>query len=108
MDGEQGLKGGRKVEDGMSEGQGGVRKGLLELLQHSVGCDYLSDLHFNPDGISIQYTWRRIDPDDFSLWEWNDAARYLTARDADFEDTSDAKMFLLNFYGKEDGRGQKR
>lgn len=74
--------------------------GLLETLSMKVGCMYLSDLH-NPELLPlIQYHLRRICPECYSLWEWKDAAEYLTA-DCPFDTVKKVKQYLLEWKEKE-------
>lgn len=68
--------------------------GLLERLQASIGCLYLSDLH-QPDWLPlIQQVLPDINPKDYSIQEWNDAVRYITGIGSSFSNRADAVRFL--------------
>lgn len=70
--------------------------GLLETLRRKVGCRYLSDLH-NPELLpQIQYHLQKIDPEDYSLWVWRDAAEYLTAA-CPFHTVREVKQYLITW-----------
>lgn len=74
--------------------------GLLETLSMKVGCMYLSDLH-DPELLPlIQHHLRQICPECYSLWEWKDAAKYLTAA-CPFDTVEELKQYLMEW--KEDG-----
>ena len=47
--------------------------GLLDYLVIKTGCMYLSDLSQKEMLCEIQHAVRKLDPEAFSLWEWNDA-----------------------------------
>ena len=53
--------------------------GLLDYLLLKTGCMYLSDLSQREMLCEIQHC-RELDPEAFSLWEWNDAVAYITKR----------------------------
>ncbi|MFR9310059.1 hypothetical protein [Hydrogeniiclostridium mannosilyticum] len=68
---------------------------LLEFLTYQSGCDFLSDLH-DPENSSFVYkAIYRIEPEQFSLKEWNEAARYITGRNVAFCSRREAYRFLL-------------
>jgi hypothetical protein len=45
--------------------------GLLDYLVIKTGCMYLSDLSQKEMLCEIQHAVRELDPEAFSLWEWN-------------------------------------
>ena len=70
--------------------------GLLENLSFKVGCMYLSDLRYNENLYNIQHELRSIDPNIYSLKEWNDAVNYITGKDVSFDNSETALEFLIN------------
>ena len=80
--------------------------GLLEQLSFQTGCMYLSDLH-NPNLLPlIQHAAGKIIPQDYSLWDWEDAVHYITGQKRPFESQAEAAAFLREFYG--DNKGGKQ
>lgn len=73
--------------------------GLLETLRRKVGCMHLSDLHDPKLLPLIQYHLRRIPPACYSLWEWKDAAEYLTAA-CPFDTAEEGKRYLIEWKRK--------
>lgn len=71
--------------------------GLLELLQYLVGCMYLSDLPDSSNLLMIQSALKKIDPNNYSLREWNDAVHYITRQDLHFSRQNDAARYLINY-----------
>ena len=70
------------------------QEGLLEAIGRLTGCCYLSDLR-RPGMLSrIRRAVGKLDPRQYSLWEWNDAVCYLTGRDLRFESREEAAGFL--------------
>lgn len=76
--------------------------GLLELLSVKTCCMYLSDLHRRENLPSVRSVIRDTDPALFSLEEWNDAVRYITGEDVNFQTREEAVQYLLM-----DGQGRK-
>ena len=61
-----------------------VEMPLLEYLAYRAGCRWLSDLHCL-DGcqrIRLHHVLEQLPPEAAPLREWNDAAAYLTGREA--------------------------
>ncbi len=58
--------------------------GLLDYLVIKTGCMYLSDLSQKEMLCEIQHAVRELDPEAFSLWEWNDAVAYITREPVSF------------------------
>lgn len=57
-----------------------VEVSLLEVLACRMGCEYVSDLRFLPCGgrERLALEVERIQPQEATLLEWNDALSYLT------------------------------
>ena len=70
---------------------------LLETLQAKVGCMYISDLLNNDFFPNIHQALEEMTYESFSLWEWNDAIRYITGQDITFAEPAHAHYFLLGF-----------
>lgn len=74
--------------------------GLLELISSKAGCMYLSDLR-QPGLLSIiRSVVRDISPEQYSLWEWNDAAVYITGEKVFFRNQKQAAVFLQSYKNK--------
>ena len=79
---------------------------LLEYLRIQTDCIYISDLRGSKRYHSICNALYRIDAQQYSLQEWNDALTYLT--DAKPEASAQAaKERLLALLSKPIGHGQK-
>ena len=63
--------------------------GLLDILAEKMNCTYLSDLRFLPrPNAALRQAVSRLPLDDFSEYEWKDAAEYLCGvKCASAEDT---------------------
>ena len=71
--------------------------GLLDYLAYEAGCLYLSDL-LNPYyWPSVRQALQRLDSRMYSLWEWNDAAEYLTGGTHMYTQSVQARQDLLSF-----------
>ena len=59
-----------------------LRLSLLDYLGCRMGCVSLSDLHTLDRGqkLRLLYEVERLEPEDASLREWNDALAYLTGQ----------------------------
>lgn len=68
---------------------------LLEELAGQLGCMYLSDLH-RAKPWWVGRCLRNLHAETYSLWEWNDAAQYLTGMEIRFSSQEAAKEFLLD------------
>ena len=77
---------------------------LLEYLSGKIGCIYLSDLCGIPGNrFFITKLISRMEPDDFPLADWQDAAEYLFGSAPRFASTQEAQDFFLRQGGL--GRG---
>lgn len=74
----------------------GIKMDLLDYLASKSGCAYLSDLHCKMNLLLIQHEITRIDPKQFSLDEWNEAAAYISQEEISFDTSSQAKEYLLS------------
>lgn len=72
-------------------------RGLLELLAFKTGCMYLSDLHRADCLYRIQNAVSAISPEEYSLWEWNDAVYYITGKESFFRSQKRAASFLKSY-----------
>ena len=70
--------------------------GLLEILAFRSGCMYLSDLRQPGVLPAIRRALPNIFPQQFSLWEWQDAVAYITGEQLPFESPEQAADFLKN------------
>lgn len=68
---------------------------LLEELAGQLGCMYISDLH-RAERRELRCCLRTVHAEAYSLWEWNDAAQYLTGREKRFSGQKEAKKFLMD------------
>jgi hypothetical protein len=69
---------------------------LLEMLSFQTGCMFLSDLK-KPHNLSfIRRALKHIEPSCYSLWEWEDAVRYLTGEKKEFATYADVKAYVLS------------
>ncbi|MFR9310071.1 hypothetical protein [Hydrogeniiclostridium mannosilyticum] len=73
----------------------GVNLGLLDFLLFKTGCMYLSELHRPENLLLVQSVVLRLNPDLFTLEEWNDAVRYITGQDVTFCSPQQAAQYLL-------------
>ena len=71
--------------------------GLLDYLVIKTGCMYLSDLSQKEMLCEIQHAVRELDPEAFSLWEWNDAVAYITREPVSLRGKEQAARYLLNY-----------
>lgn len=71
--------------------------GLLEILANRAGCIYLSDLHQPKLLPAIRRALCNIPPEQFSLWEWQDAVAYITGEQLPFENPEQAADYLKNY-----------
>lgn len=68
---------------------------LMSALARMSHCDYISDLHSDYRREDIRKAVEAADCADYSLREWNDAARYLAQRELRFDTAREAKAYLL-------------
>ena len=61
---------------------------------------YLSDLHLPAFLCAVQHFVRGLDPSRYSLWEWNDAVRYITGSAAVFDTPEQAAQYLSTYSEK--------
>ena len=73
-----------------------VSLGILDYLSFKAGCMYLSDLRERKTLPFVQNAVARIDPNLFSLEEWNDAVYYITGEDVEFPTCEQAVQYLLS------------
>lgn len=71
--------------------------GLLEFIAFRAGCVYMSDLHKPQYLPAIRHTVRRVAPELYSLWEWNDTVQYITGMSGHFQDQEQAALFLQTY-----------
>ena len=66
-------------------------------MQTGAGCMYLSDLHQPKLLPAIRRALCNIPPEQFSLWEWQDAVSYITEEALSFESQEQAADYLKNY-----------
>ena len=71
--------------------------GLLEILAFRSGCMYLSDLHQPGLLPAIRRALQSVFPQQFSLWEWQDAVAYITGEQLPFESPEQAADYLKKY-----------
>ena len=69
--------------------------GLLELLKCGVGCEYISDMTFEPYNTLAKQFIRGVTLEGYTLHELSDVARYLYKTDISFNDIEEAKQFFI-------------
>ena len=79
--------------------------GLLEILANRAGCMYLSDLHQPKLLPAIRRALCNIPPEQFSLWEWQDAVAYITEESLSFESPEQAADYLKKYQVKQETGG---
>ena len=74
---------------------------LLDVLAYASGCNFLSDLKFTGivEKLRIYRKLQDLNPDGFTLREWNDTVHYLTNEEVEFESNAAAQSFLVDYYG---------
>lgn len=71
-------------------------EGLLETIQLTAGCGYLSDLHKTVNFQKIRTAVSTLLPDAYSLKEWKEAVFYITKKTCECQDVYTAKEILIN------------
>lgn len=72
------------------------KTGPLEELTELIGIIYLSDLPSMPyDRIRKQL--RKINPDDYTLFQWQDATKYLTGKKTELKTVREIYDYLLKY-----------
>ena len=79
--------------------------GLLEILAFRSGCMYLSDLQQPRLLPAIRRALCSIPPEQFSLWEWQDAVSYITEEALSFESQEQAADYLKKYQVKQETGG---
>ena len=79
--------------------------GLLEILAFRSCCMYLSDLHQPRFLPAIRRALCSIPPEQFSLWEWQDAVAYITEESLSFESPEQAADYLKNYRVRQETGG---
>ena len=73
-----------------------LKIGPLEELAELTGVMYLSDLQkISYDLVRRQI--RNIDPDKYPLFQWQDAAKYLTGKAVELETVKEIYDYLLTY-----------
>ena len=73
-----------------------LKIGPLEELTELTGVTYLSDLPtINYDLVRRQL--RNIDPEQYTLFQWQDTAKYLTGKETKFETVKEIYDYLLAY-----------
>ena len=69
--------------------------GILDYLKEEAGCTYISDLYQISFLPSIKKVVEQIDPDTFTLRQWNDAAGYISQKKLEFHTVQEVRGYLL-------------
>lgn len=70
---------------------------LLERIRFITNSDYISDLACNRYLTFYQFhEIEEINIDDYSLKEWNDAAKYVSNKNKEFNNSLDAKKYICS------------
>lgn len=73
-----------------------LKIGPLEELAELTGVMYLSDLQkISYDLVRRQI--RNIDPDKYTLFQWQDTAKYLTGKETDLATVKEVYDYLLTY-----------
>lgn len=81
-------------------------EGLLETLSVKAGCLYLSDLHQPDRLILVKHALYKMDPDRYSIREWNDTVNYITGQSLCFKDQAEAVEYLKTYISQPGSRGK--
>ena len=89
---------------------------LLEYIAAKEGCQYLSDLSKSrrTSLFFMARIIREIDPNEYTLQEWNDAIEYITGETVCFDTVEQAaqglikKVFLRKRKGRDDNARKKK
>lgn len=81
--------------------------GLLETLSMKAGCRYLSDLRYPEQLVFVKHALYKIEPDRFSIREWNDAVNYITGQSLCFKDRTEAVEYLKTYTSQPGSREKK-
>ena len=69
---------------------------LLERIRFITNSEYISDLACNRY-LTFYHSWiEEINIDDYSLKEWNDAAKYVSNQNKEFNNSLDAKKYICS------------
>ncbi len=72
-------------------------KNLLDHLASATDCMFLSDLHSAALLPLIREAVTGCPAQAYSLWDWNDAARYITGQRVSFQTQEEAKAYLSHY-----------
>ena len=72
-----------------------MEKSLLDELASQLECVYLSDLH-RADRRKLLRWLRNVSAEAYSLWEWEDAARYLIGNGVHGSSQTEVKEALMD------------
>ena len=70
------------------------KTGLLEYIAAKIGCMYLSDLRQPCFFNEVKRIMPEIEPNKYSVYEWNDAVYYLTRENKEFKTQEDAWNYI--------------
>lgn len=73
-----------------------LKIGPLEELTELTGVMYLSDLQKTSYDL-VRRQIRNIDPEKYTLFQWQDAARYLTGKETELETVKEIYDYLLAY-----------
>ena len=75
---------------------------LIDYIAECMGCEYISDLNFldNNKKTHLYKVIKNINYDDHTLFNWSDAAEYITKEKNKYSDKEEAKNSILKFLKK--------
>ncbi|MDO4566723.1 MAG: hypothetical protein Q4B42_05270 [Oscillospiraceae bacterium] len=76
-----------------------MKKSLMDELWDAVRCTYLSDLKREEHRPVLHHALKALDCEEYPLYAWNDAVKYLTDDRAAlfFYSHNEAQNFLIEF-----------
>lgn len=73
------------------------RSDLVEVFSHMLGCEFISDLHAPSCHTQLERALENICPEDYTIWAWNDAVKYITGVGRAFQTQHEAYQCLSLF-----------
>ena len=73
-----------------------LKIGPLEVLTELTAVEYLSDLQTISYDL-VRRQLRNINPEDYTLFQWQDTANYLTGKDIKLDSVKEIYEYLLSY-----------
>ena len=70
-------------------------------LSVNVGCEYLSDIKIYRNFDKMYQCIYSIKAEDYSLFQWTDAVKYITGTKIEFSSQQEAKEYLTQYLKKD-------